>query len=92
MCEPPQREERPPPGQSTARPIDGLKSELDFLKQITTLNAGSIVVIGTFLKDIFPSTRGAWLTGLIVAAFVLFGISLALSTAVMYAVSGRISV
>lgn len=92
MCEPPQREERPPPGQSTARPIDGLKSELDVLKQITTLNAGSIVVIGTFLKDIFPSTRGAWLTGLIVAAFVLFGISLALSTAVMYAVSDRISV
>ncbi len=93
--QPRQIEEQPPPGQSTAQPIEGLKSELELLKQMTTLNAGSIVIIGTFLKDIFPGADGAplggWLTVLIAVAFVLFGISLGWSAACMYAVSGRIS-
>jgi|SRR5215216_2810133 len=72
--------------------LDGLKSELEVVKHITTLNAGSIVVIGTFLKDIFPGEMGWRLTLSIAASFVLFGLSLAWSAASMYEVSGRISV
>jgi hypothetical protein len=92
MSEPPHKEERPPPGESTPQPLEGLKAELEVLKQTTTLNAGPIVVIGTFLKDIFPGKMGPGLTILIGLAFVLFGLSLALSAGAMYAVSGRISV
>jgi hypothetical protein len=48
-------------------------------KQITTLNAGSIVVIGTFLSDIFPHKHGTLAVGLpikllIAAAFAFFRI------------------
>ncbi len=50
-------------------------------KQLTTLNAGSIVVIGTFLSDIFPHKHGTLAVGLptkllIAAAFVFFCVSL----------------
>jgi hypothetical protein len=85
---------RPPSGADTGQ-LDGLKSELEVLKHITTLNAGSIVVIGTFLKDIFPGVPGEMgrcLKLSIAASFIGFGVSLALSAATMYAVSGRISV
>ena len=51
------------------------------MTQLTTLNAGSIVVIGTFLKDIFHTSNGTLdvsptIKLLIAAAFVCFGASL----------------
>src|SRR5215203_5259556 len=55
---------------------------LDQFKHLTTLSAGSIVLIATFLKDIFPRSDNGDLTmnlGLklfIAASFVLLGISL----------------
>jgi hypothetical protein len=60
---------------------ESIKLGSDTFKQLTTLNAGSIVVIGTFLKDIFPNKDGTLAVGLglkflISAAFVLFGGSL----------------
>jgi hypothetical protein len=59
------------------------------IKQLTTLNAGSIVVIGTFLSNIFPTDKQGALTVplyikvLIGAAFVWFGASLILSVLAM---------
>ena len=57
-------------------------------KHLTTLNAGSIVVIGTFLQDIFPTKHGTlavspFLKFLIASSFVSFGVSLAIATVVM---------
>jgi hypothetical protein len=91
MCEPPRTEDAPPLREGIVQPLEGLKAELEVVKHITTLNAGSIVVIGTFLKDIFPIAMGTGLKLLIAAAFLLFGLSLALSAGGMYALSGRIS-
>jgi hypothetical protein len=91
MCEPPRTEDAPPLREGIVQPLEGLKAELEVVKPITTLNAGSIVVIGTFLKDIFPIAMGTGLKLLIAAAFLLFGLSLALSAGGMYALSGRIS-
>jgi hypothetical protein len=47
-------------------------------KHLTTLNAGSILLIGTFLKDIFPAPEQISLVTkvLIAGAFLLFAISL----------------
>jgi hypothetical protein len=61
----------------------------DTTKQLTTLNAGSIVLIGTFLKDIFPSKNGVLDVGpetrlLIAVSFISFGVSLILATYAMY--------
>jgi hypothetical protein len=59
------------------------------MKQIATLSAGSIVVIGTFLSNIFPTDEQGALTVplytklLIGAAFVGFGVSLFFSTRAM---------
>jgi hypothetical protein len=61
----------------------------EWMKQLTTLSAGSIVVIGTFLSNIFPTdTQGAltvpWYTELLIgAAFVSFGVSLIASAKAM---------
>jgi hypothetical protein len=65
-----------------------VKLSFDNLKQLTTLNAGSIVVIATFLKDIFPGVKGTLDVGpgiklLITASFICFGASLALSAYLM---------
>ena len=62
---------------------------IDAAKHITTLNAGSIVVIGTFLKDIFPTKDGTLAVGpelklLIAASFICFGISLLTATISIY--------
>ena len=35
----------------------------EWMKQLTTLSAGSIVVIGTFLSNIFPTDKQGALTG-----------------------------
>ena len=66
-----------------------VKLSFDNLKQLTTLNAGSIVLIGTFLNDIFPSTKGILdvspiIKLLITASFICFGLSLALSAYLMH--------
>src|SRR3712207_50085 len=62
------------------RPEAGARA-LDIYKHITTLSAGSIVLIGTFLKDIFPYESGTLAVSggvrtTIVIAFALFGASL----------------
>jgi hypothetical protein len=62
----------------------------EIFKHLTTLNAGSIVLIATFLGDIFPNDRQGNLTvdeaitDRIAAAFVLLGLSLLASTYSMY--------
>ena len=59
------------------------------MKQLTALSAGSIVVIGTFLSNIFPTDKQGTLTIplgiklLIGAAFVSFGVSLIVSAIAM---------
>lgn len=45
-------------------------------KQIATLSAGSIVVIATFLSEIFPADIGLVTRGFVGAAFVFLGLSL----------------
>ena len=67
---------------------EGYKLLVDASKHLTTLNAGSIVVIGTFLKDIFPTEQGTlavgpFIKGLIAASFVCFGVSLILAAFIM---------
>jgi len=77
----------------TQPPEDGEKGQVlafEAFKHLTTLNAGSIVLIGTFLGDIFPHDKHGNLTidqlttGLIAASFLLFGVSLVASTFSMY--------
>jgi hypothetical protein len=77
--------------QSRRPPEYGVSVQLAFdtAKQLTTLNAGSIVLIGTFLKDIFPSKNGVLDVGpetrlLIAVSFISFGVSLILGTYAMY--------
>jgi hypothetical protein len=62
---------------------NALSLPFETAKHLTTLTAGSIVLIGTFLKDIFPRdpetdtlALSAFSTKLVGAAFLLFGISL----------------
>jgi len=69
---------------------ESIKLGFESTKQLTTLNAGSIVVIGTFLSNIFPTdSLGALTVPLYIklfvgAAFVGFGASLIFSTLEMY--------
>jgi len=68
---------------------ESIKLAFETFKQLATLNAGSIVLIGTFLQGIFPSQNGALYVGLgikllIAASFLSFGVSLALSAYTMY--------
>jgi hypothetical protein len=66
-----------------------IKLGFEWMKQLTTLSAGSIVVIGTFLSNIFPTDeQGAltvpWYTKVLIgAAFVGFGVSLIVSAKAM---------
>jgi hypothetical protein len=59
-----------------------IKLGFEWMKQITTLSAGSIVIIGTFLSNIFPTNNQGTLTIpwgiklLIGVALVGFGVSL----------------
>jgi hypothetical protein len=69
---------------------EGVRLGVEAIKQLTTLNAGSIVVIGTFLSNIFPSDKHGtlmvpWYIKLFIGlAFVGFGVSLGLATAIMF--------
>jgi hypothetical protein len=91
---PERREEEEPRLHFRARPADmpdlteSYKVAFETIKQLTTLCAGSIVVIGTFLKDIFPSKNGTLDVGagiklLITLAFISFGLSLIVSSYAM---------
>ena len=69
-------------------PSETVAAALEVYKQIITLGAGSIVLIGTFLKNIFPTASGTldvgWFIKLcIAAAFVLFGLSLIVAAGFM---------
>jgi hypothetical protein len=70
--------------------VDSYQVAGDAVKQVATLSAGSIVVIGTFLTDIFPSNKQGVLQTvpviklLITAAFALFVVSLISSAVTMY--------
>jgi hypothetical protein len=70
---------------------DATKQPFETVKQLTTLNAGSIVLIGTFLKDIFPEEEtGALATNvgwLVAGSFTFFRLSLLFSGFNMYAFS-----
>ena len=69
---------------------ESIKIGFEAVKQQTTLSAGSIVVVGAFLKDIFSIENGTLNVGesplgdiifwLIVLAFVMFGLSLVTSS------------
>jgi|SRR5215210_1803761 len=71
----------------SANYTESIKLGFETVKQQTTLSAGSIVVIGTFLKDIFPSKYGTlnvapcvqWLIALSFAGFVLSLLSSAIA-------------
>jgi len=71
----------------SANYTESIKLGFETVKQQTTLSAGSIVVIGTFLKDIFPSKHGTlnvapcmeWLIALSFAGFVLSLLSSAIA-------------
>jgi hypothetical protein len=70
-------------------PVEITKLGFEATRQLITLNAGSIVVIGTFLSDIFPSKNGKLEVGagmklLIALAFLGFGVSLIVSTLAMF--------
>jgi hypothetical protein len=70
-------------------PTESIKLAFEVFKHLATLNAGSIVLIGTFLRGIFPNEDGTLLVGrcikvLIAGSFVSFGISLALAAFVMF--------
>jgi hypothetical protein len=66
--------------------LEYFKLSHDSQKHLTTLTAGSIVLISTFLKDIFPKTKnGTLLIGmpikvLIAVSFICFGCSLLAAT------------
>jgi len=68
---------------------EGIRLAFETHKHLTTLNAGSIVLIATFLSDIFPKTQGGALDALLYlkllmcGSFLLFGLSLALSSYVL---------
>jgi hypothetical protein len=75
---------------------ESLKLLAESSKQLTTLNAGAIVIIGTFLQDIFPSKGGALvpdplLKVLIALSFVCFGVSLVMASFVMVYFSRRLT-
>jgi hypothetical protein len=83
-------EQTGPPTEQT--PATTGQLHLDLYKHLTTLSAGSLVLIATFLKDIFPRTNG-WLSVglglklLIGASFVALGLSLLSSVWFMLQVS-----
>jgi hypothetical protein len=61
----------------------------DTAKQLTTLSAGSSVLIATFLKDIFSDDAGdlaisAFETLLVGTSFICFGLTLLMSVAAMW--------
>jgi len=76
--------------------IDAIKLGFETTKQLIALNAGSIVIIGTFLSDIFPSKHGTlagpfYIKLLVGVAFVGFGVSLVGSIVGMFMYYGMLN-
>jgi hypothetical protein len=76
--------------------LEALKMSFEATKQVTTLNAGSIVLIGTFLSNIFPANKHGVLAVpfhiklFIGVAFLGFGASLLASTIALIGYRGFI--
>lgn len=51
--------------------IEQMKLVQDFLKHLTTLSAGSIVIVATFLEKIFRTPQQKWLVVVSIAAFLV---------------------
>jgi hypothetical protein len=71
---------------------ESFKQGFEGVKHLTTLNAGSFVLIATFLKDIFPKQDGRLALDrfdvfLIGTSFVFFAASLAFSTFSLWALA-----
>jgi hypothetical protein len=71
------------------------KQGFEAVKQLTTLSAGAIVLIGTFIQNIFPSnlqtgelTTGPSIKWLIASSFVFLGLSLMTSALSMFVYAG----
>src|SRR3712207_1141808 len=77
---------------------DSIKSAFETVKQVTTLSAGSTVLLATFLKDIFAGAGGvetlADLTVrvkvMVVTAFLLFGLTLVFAMTSLGGLSGML--
>lgn len=63
---------------------EGQKQLFEYLKHLTTLSSGSIVLLATFLEKVFRNTEWKFLIGII---FVSLSISLFFSVAAMFLVS-----
>jgi hypothetical protein len=66
---------------------ESIKLGFESVKHLTTLSAGSTVLIATFLKDIFPNIEdlSAALKWAISGAFIAFGMSLVVAVACFWA-------
>jgi hypothetical protein len=72
-----------PPEKEPLAVRESIKSGFETVKQLTTLSAGSTVLLATFLKDIFPGDLGDLTVRVkwtIVAAFLFFGLTLIAAT------------
>ena len=80
------------PDEDRTEDVHDVHRDIDADKHLTTLAAGSIVIIGTFIKDIFPNENGTLTVGLgikilIAAAFVFFGIALVFAVLGMFGIT-----
>ena len=78
-----EREQRGAGGVEDETIEDIVSMPFETAKHLTTLDAGSIVLIGTFLKDIFPKDKNSSALAisdsaqfLVASSFVAFGVSL----------------
>ena len=77
---------------------ESAKLSFEARKHLTTLSAGSVVLIATFLKDIFPKgADGVLLIGpglklLIAGSFIFFGLTILTSTYGMQRFTSRLRV
>jgi hypothetical protein len=81
------------PGSSSDAVLESIKLAFETVKHLTSLNAGSILLIATFLRDIFPRgpderlAVGQAIKFLIGGSLVAFGISLVISAIAMWGLS-----
>jgi hypothetical protein len=76
-------EAKPVSGESREGAKEPINFGFEIIKHVTTLSAGSIVLLATFLKDIFTPNLADLppvITGAIVLAFASFGLSLVFAT------------
>jgi len=71
-------------------PLEHTKASLDYAKQLTTLSTGSIVLVATFLKDVFQNPIWLFLVVVSLIAFMISVIaSVALHTLLVASFPGR---